>query len=945
MKNFIILSFTFLALAANLHGQQFSFTGTVYDSTDNSPLLGADVILYKLPENAKPIGRAADKTGSFSFTNLAPAVYLLQVTYMGYNDMQDTIRLFRKSILNRKLFLSRSAVETVDIEITGKAIPAVQKGDTIQFNANAFKTNPDASAEDLVAKVPGVQNDNGTLKAQGEEVKQVFVDGKQFFGDDPSIALRNLPADVVDKIQVYDRMSDQAAFTGFDDGNTSKAINIITKRNRRNGKFGKLYGGLGSDDRYATGGNLNIFNGDQRITLLGLGNNINRQNFSPQDILGTSDAASPMRGGMFAMGGGPGGGGGGGGRRGGGGGGGGADISNFMVSNQSGITKTYSTGISYADTWNTNFQLNSSYFFNYANNTNRQSLHRDYYSLSSSSQTYDEQSTSGSDNYNHRLNMRAEYTIDTANSLLFTPKMSFQDNSSSSKVLGVNSFSTSASSSANSADYVNHNSLNGNNFSGDLLFRHKFETPGRTFSVDLNGGSNAKTGDGGKLSFNDIGSMVDTVDQKTTQSVSGASMGATLNYTEPLSKGSILQFSANTSYNRDVSDKNGYNLNEVTGLYDLTDSVLSNSYENKYIYARGGVSYRLRGDKMNFTAETFYQSSRLMGDQTFPRKSEVDKSFASLLPSVRYQYRVSRTNNLRLDYSTSINPPSISQLQNTIDNTNPLLLKTGNPDLVEEYTHRVRAHYMHTDLETGSMLFGMLMFNYTQHPVSNAAFTAAKDTALSSMVVLSRGSQLTYPVNLDHSLSVRSFLNYGMMISAIRCNVNLFLSPSYGVSPGLTNGVQNISKILSSTQGITIASNVSEDIDFRLTYNPSINRTRNDVAKSLDNVYTIQNASANFNWFIFPHVYIKSDFTYYYNNYSQTGADQRQYNLWNAGMGIKLFADRSADLKFEVFDILNQNKSVNRTVTETYIEDKNSLVIKQYFLVSFTYTIKLFREM
>lgn len=133
MKNFIILSFTFLALAANLHGQQFSFTGTVYDSTDNSPLLGADVILYKLPENAKPIGRAADKTGSFSFTNLAPAVYLLQVTYMGYNDMQDTIRLFRKSILNRKLFLSRSAVETVDIEITGKAIPAVQKGDTIQF--------------------------------------------------------------------------------------------------------------------------------------------------------------------------------------------------------------------------------------------------------------------------------------------------------------------------------------------------------------------------------------------------------------------------------------------------------------------------------------------------------------------------------------------------------------------------------------------------------------------------------------------------------------------------------------------------------------------------------------------------------------------------------------------------------------------------------------------
>lgn len=947
MEKSRLLAVLFLLLTGIGFSQQLSYSGYIYDATDNTPLIAADVKLYKMPGAKTPIVRITDKYGAFSFSSLAPGVYYLNVSYIGYRDYTDTIRLLKKSLENQKLLMKNKSVKLNEVEVTAKAIPAEQKGDTIQFNANAFKTNPDATAEDLVTKVPGVQNDNGTIKAQGETVSQVFVDGKQFFGDDPSIALKNLPADVVDKIQVYDRMSDQSAFTGFDDGNTSKAINIVTKSNRRNGKFGKLYGGLGSDDRFAAGGNLNIFNGDQRLTLLGLGNNINRQNFSPQDILGTSDASSPMRGGMFAMGAGGPGGGGGGGRRGGGSGGGGADISNFMVSNQSGITKTYSTGLNYLDTWNKDLQITGSYFFNYANNENNQSLHRDYYTQSSLNQFYNEQSTSGSNNYNHRVNLRLEYTMDTLNSILFTPKVSFQTNHANSQVLGENFLDDAQVSSAN---YLNKSNTHGNNFSGDLLLRHKFEAPGRTLQIDFNGGSNARKGDGTKLSYNKYFTTITGVDTSVTdqinsQSVNGASMGVTLNYTEPLSTMSILQFTGNTSYNRDISNKNSYDLDTLNNLYDIIDPIQTNDYESRYYYSRGGVSYRLRGEKSNFTAEAMYQKSHMQGNQTIPTSFSVDKTFESWLPSLRYQYRVSRTNNIRFEYSTSINPPSISQLQNTIDNTNPLLLKTGNPNLSEEFSHRIRFNYLHTNLDNGSMIFGMLFLTYTKHPISNFTYTALKDTALSPTITLNRGSQLTYPINLDHSLSARSFINYGYMWNDIRCNFNFFFSPGYTISPGLVNGVQNISRTLSSAQGITISSNVSEDVDFRLTYNPSINRTRNDVAKSLDNVYTIQNASANCNVFIFSNWYVKSDFTYYYNNYSQSSSDNQKYYLWNAGTGIKFLSDKSADLKFEVFDILNQNKSITRSVTETYLEDKTSLVLKRYFLVTFTYTIKAFRGM
>jgi uncharacterized membrane protein YgcG len=249
--------------------------------------------------------------------------YQLKATIVGYKELTKSVTISKEFNNLGDIVLQESTNELNEVVVKGKAATMVQKGDTLQYNANAFKTAPDANADELVKKLPGITVENGQIKAQGENVAQVLVDGKPFFGDDPNIALKNLPAELIDKIEIMDRLSDQSQLTGFNDGNTSKTINIITNPNRRNGQFGKIYAGLGTNDNYTAGGNINLFNGEKRWSIVGMSNNINQQNFSSQDLLGISSSG----------GGGGGNRGGGGGNRGGGGNFGGSQIT-FWLGNK-----------------------------------------------------------------------------------------------------------------------------------------------------------------------------------------------------------------------------------------------------------------------------------------------------------------------------------------------------------------------------------------------------------------------------------------------------------------------------------------------------------------------------------------------------------------------------------------------------------------------------------
>src|SRR5690606_32450798 len=442
---------------------------------------------------------------------------LLRISYIGYEDYQKSLKIIDAN-LNVGILKMSTLKTTVlkEVQIVEKVQAVIQNDDTTQFNANAFKVNADASTEDLLRKMPGMDFSSGKPQTQGEQIAKVLVDGKPFFGDDVTSSLKNLPAEVVDKIQVYDEQSEQSQFTGFDDGNTSKTINIITKPNKRQGVFGRLYAGYGYDDKYSAGGNLNYFEGDRRISLVGMSNNVNQQNFASEDLLGVSSGGS--RGGR-------------GGRRGG--------QSAFENDQQGGIATTNAIGLNYSDKWGEKIEVTGSYFFNNSHVHSEELTQRNYVLPSQAGQTYQDSSLTNTDNTNHRINMRLNYQIDSNNSILFIPRLSFQNNSSASVMNGLTL--------QNGTDVLNRtvndflSDRKGYNLSSMLLYRHKFAKPGRTLSFWTRGGMDNNEGDSKLFAISDLETAIDTLDQQSTQRSNGWNVYTNLNYTEPLSKKSFIQ--------------------------------------------------------------------------------------------------------------------------------------------------------------------------------------------------------------------------------------------------------------------------------------------------------------------------------------------------------------------------------------------------------------------
>ena len=432
------------------------------------------------------------------------------------------------------------------------------KKDTVEFTASAFKTKPNAVAEDLLKKIPGIQVDkDGGIKAQGETVQRVLVDGKRFFGDDPKMATRNLPPDIIDKIQVFDAASDQSAFTGFDDGNRVKTINITTRKDKRKGYFGRaaLGAGANSDDAlYDNNINISKFNGDQQITFTGQANNVNKQNFSVQDMLGS------LGGGGF--------GGGGGGRGGGGatmGGGGGL----LGTGGGGGIVKTLAAGLNYKDNWGTKTQFSGSYFYNDQTTTRDQnSLTENLVTGSTDSSIFSKQvQSSVTNNKNHRINFNIETNFDTSNTLIIRPNISFQN--THSETFQTTSSTRGKLTNLNSSRVNSVRDNEGINGSLEATFRHRFAKRGRTYSIGLNSSYNTNDGSGSNWSQNQFNlpsrNYTDTLDQIYTTNRDGKNNSATLSYTEPIGKNKQLEFNYNISSNVNNSGRatNGYN--KVTG--------------------------------------------------------------------------------------------------------------------------------------------------------------------------------------------------------------------------------------------------------------------------------------------------------------------------------------------------------------------------------------------
>ena len=934
--NFKHLLYLIIFTATNIFPQSFSINGQVADLSTKKVLGNANVLLTQLSDS-RVFGMISDSQGRFSFNYLYPGKYLLTISYVGYKTYSNNTEIKSKSIDLSTILLSPVGVKLNTVNITAKAIPAVIKGDTSEYSAAAFKTNKDATAEDLLTKMPGITVQNGTVQAQGENVTQVLVDGKPFFGSDPNAALKNLPAGSIEKVQVYDQQSDQSKFTGFDDGNTTKTINFVTRFRHKPGTFGKFTGGYGNDSKYESGGSLNIFNGDQRITILAQLNNINQQNFSIGDILGVMSGSGRMymlgnRGQR------PPGGGGGSGFR--GGGPGGINISNFLVNQTSGLITTKAFGLNYSDKVGEKVDLTASYFFNYTNNDAESSTNRNYI-LSTSEQNYNESNSSNTSNINHRFNMRLDYQIDQYNSMLFTPSFTAQLNNGASNVFGITS---SSADKLNSTNNLFNSNLTGINSSNDLLFRHRFSKRGRTISIDFNGSINNNSGDN-KLYAQDLfygnGIISDTINQFSNLTQHGYSGSTNLVYTEPISNNGILQFNSKFYYSQDNSNQKAYNIFN-NNSYSLLDTSLSNVARKIYRTQSYGTGYRFRENNLIFALNLNYNIAQLENDQTFPQQGNIERTFNSFLPSVFFRYNIARGNNLRIFYRTNNDDPSINQLQSVLNNSDPTQLSIGNPNLSQDYKHSFILRYLHINGDH-MPLFVLVGATIIQNYIGNNSIIAENDTLVLNNIKLNRGTRISFPINLNGYVNLHTFANYGISVGFIKSILNFNVNATYSRTPGIINNIINYANSNTYGAGFVLGSNISEKVDFTITSNSSYNYVHNSVQQNVtnNNNYFAQNAGFRFYWEFWHGIFLDNNINDQYNQ-GLSSTYKPNILLWNLSIGMKIFKNENGEIRFTANDILNQNTNIQHNVTDSYIEDVQTNVLGRYYLLSLVYNLRSF---
>lgn len=902
-------------------GQSLSVSGTIVtmEEEEQVPVTGTNIQLLTKADSSMVRGTTSAQDGRFELRGMDPGSYLLRVSYLGFRPVVRDISLVEESLSDLLIQLEEAPLQLNELFITSRRPRVEVQGDTTRFLAGGYQANPDASAEDLVRRMPGFMMQDGRLQAQGEDVQRVLVDGEEFFGDDASLALRNLPATMIAEVEVFDRRSEQSRFTGFDDGSGERTLNVVTKEGMNRGQFGRIGSSFGTDTRYLGTGNYNYFNGSQRITLLGMSNNINQLNFSRDDLEGLSENQ-------------------GGGRRGRGGG----STRNFMVGGQSGISTVHSGGLNYNDRWGENWKVNSSYFFNTVDNVTDQELNREYLTGITEDQIYDEETWQESDNYNHRFNMRLEHTIDEQRSFIFTPRFNAQYNNSSRTLDGMTFDEENQP--INEITSINRTDNGGFDLGGNLLYRHRFDKEGRTFSANLRSSINDDTGE--RYQYDEsiyFGETSDEIltDRQVELFTGGQNYSADFSWTEPAGEDGQVMLSYEPSYSRNESVQDAFRPDQETGEYTRPDTSLSNRYENRVWNHRGRGSYRYSGEKTNVDVSLSLQQSSLNGEQVFPRRFDTSESWTHLLPGASLRYRFNDRANLRLSYNTGTRIPSARQLQDVVDDSDPLRLTTGNPDLAPQYDHRVFLRARAVDAESGKSSMVFVSMGYSQNHIGSRTFIAESDTLVQEGIRLGRGGRLTTTDNLGDSWNLRTFLNRSVPFDLIRSNLNLFSGVSYSRTPSVINDEKNWSRTVGLNGGISASSNISPDIDFRFSYRGSYNLVSNTIRPEMDDNYYAGRAYANMDLMPWGGLVIAGNMNF--QHFEGLGEEYNQSTLFlNAAIGYKFLENRAAEIRLSVYDLLARNNSVNRTISDTYVEDMRSNVLSRYALLTFSYNFRSF---
>ena len=901
----ILLSNSYTANAQNV-----TIEGTIMDSSIKKPLNYATISLANAKDSSLISFTRANDAGFFQLKNVSAGKYLISISYVGYQFTWLAVKAGGTPVLSLgNIYLQNTATMSA-VTVTARRPPVVINGDSIEFNSENFKTQPNAVVEDMLKKMPGIEVDkSGAITVNGKSVSKVYVNGKEFFTGDPKMATRNLAADAVDKIQIYDRKSDQAMFTGIDDGNEETAINIKTKKDRKQSTFGKVGSGFGTPGRFDGQGNVNRINNDEQYSVIATANNVNKQNFSTGDIANFS--------------------GGGGGR------GGGGITLNFSGgdgstdANSRGVAETYSLGGNYSNLLNDkkmdfNANANGSDVsrYNTSNSFTQNLIPGNNFNRTSNS-------VSDSRNQQQRFNATIDNKVSETFSFKYTPSVSVQHNTSNSEST-TSTFlpdGTPTNGTATRASSVS----DATNISNTLLLRKRFAKKGRTISSTISQGYNESLSNGSQYTdqlFYNFGVLTkdSILDQQNKRKSLTQSYSANIVYTEPITKKSLLEFNAyfnqnNSNTNRKVFDKNAGN-----NQYDLLNNRLTNEFNSEYTYVGGGMNYRLNQKKYNFSTGFSLQDAMLKGINT-SINNKINQEFKDVLPSAMFQYNFSQTKNFNFNYRTSTNQPSLTQLQPVLDQSNINNQTIGNPNLKRTYNHNLNLRFFSTKVLAQRNFFALINAQFADNSIVNY------DSVLPTRQILSK------PVNVNGIYRVNATLNYGFGIKKLYSRINFGFNTGYNNNVNYANGILNTTIIKSFWPSITYTFSLDEIMDLNISARHNYNTTDNAINKSLNTNYVTRTYSADLVNYIPGGIVLNQSLNYVINEGRAPGFNTA-VPIWNASLSKFFLKNKRAELKLSAFDLLNRNVGVSRNVTQNQIVDQSYNVINQYFLIGFTYSLQ-----
>ncbi len=897
--------------------QKATIKGQVTDISA-SPLPSSTVMILSVKDSSLVNFGVSDAKGIFEIKNVNKGEYLLKITFVGFAPYLKRIATTIDPVLDLGLIkLETLTKELEGVVIMGEKNPVTVKKDTIEFNAGSFKTKANATVEDLLKTMPGMEVEtDGTVRAQGEQVQRVTVDGREFFGRDPKLATRNLPADAIDKVQVFDRKSDQAQFTGIDDGQREKTINLELKEEKRKGAFGNLMGGYGSDDRFQATASVNKFAKGKQLSFLGMGNNINEQGFSIGDFMNFSGGTQTMLGG-------------------GGvnisinsGGGGGGPSPNFG-GRQSGIMTNYAGGLNFNSDLDKDTKLTSSYFYNHLDRNVNTDLNRINFLPPDENNPGVDQgnelnqlSRQISKSDNHKGTLMLDHNIDSANTIKATASANYSISNQRTLSTGETR-NLSDNSMLNESTRTTETDQQALSLNSSLLWRHRFEKKGRSLSTNLTLGLSTTDSEGNQQSTNTFYGNTpgeSLIDQTNTQSTTNQSYGATVSFTEPLGGRKYLEANYNFQTNRNDVDREVY---DIGGGTPSLNAQLSNKYISNYIYNRPGLNFKINREKFSLTTGASYQMTSLKGD-LISRDVKIDRTFENLLPSTHFNYDFSTTKHLRIDYETSMQEPTIQQLQPVIDNSDPLNLYVGNPELKPGYSHRLNTNFTSFNPARFINFFAFINASYTKNAIVNSQS-------------FSNGQRLSMPVNVDFSKSLRANFNFGFPVKKLNSRFN------FGPSATLSETIAVLNEQNNNARSRTLGGNSRYNFTYKeivildLSANLSQQETKYDFSTP-DQQYFNQTYKTEINLSFLKKYSFNTSYEYLIYT-SKTTDFSQEIPFLDISISRFILKNNAGELKFKVNNVLDQSNSVSQSSGENYIQQQTTNNLGRYYMVSFTYAL------